>query len=277
MAMAATLYEPAMAVLVDLDPARRQRSIAVVTVAGGLASTVFAPLTVAVVARFGWRPGLAALGIAAGAITAGLHLALPATSGRARTTPDSAAPGARKPCGYRHLRLAQVLEQTASLAVTASFVALLTALAVPSVTAALVLSAMGLGKVAGRLALLGPRATSRRPALTAACNLAQVVALAVPFLSTTTPALLAAAVVVGAASGATTVLRPLLVVDLVGGDAFAFTNARLQRAASLSRAAGPAAVGLGATTVGWPVTWTLTLGLFVVAADRYRRIADDTC
>ena len=43
-AMAATLYEPAMAVLVALDPARRHRTLAVVTVAGGLASTVFAPL-----------------------------------------------------------------------------------------------------------------------------------------------------------------------------------------------------------------------------------------
>ena len=36
-AMAATLYEPAMAVLVALDPARRHRTLAVVTVAGGLA------------------------------------------------------------------------------------------------------------------------------------------------------------------------------------------------------------------------------------------------
>ncbi len=44
LAMAATLYEPAMAVLVALDPARRYRTLTVVTVAGGLASTVFAPL-----------------------------------------------------------------------------------------------------------------------------------------------------------------------------------------------------------------------------------------
>jgi MFS family permease len=43
-AMAATLYEPVMAVLVALDPARRYRTLTVVTVAGGLASTVFAPV-----------------------------------------------------------------------------------------------------------------------------------------------------------------------------------------------------------------------------------------
>ena len=273
LAMAASLYEPAMAVLVTLDPARRQRSLATVTVAGGLASTVFAPLTVAAVDLFGWRAGLAALAVAAGSATAALHLTLPSRTGGRDVPVGSVEPGNRRVCGYGHLRRAQLLEQSANLAVTASFVALLTALAVPAATAALVLGAMGLGKVAGRLTLLGPVSTERRPALTAACNLAQVAALAIPFATTTTSALVAAAVVVGAASGATTVLRPLLVVDLVGVDAFAATNASIQRAASLTRAAGPAAVGIGATTIGWPLTWAFTLGLFVVAADRYRRIA----
>lgn len=254
LAMAATLYEPAMAVLVTVDPARRQRSLATITVAGGLASTVFAPLTVAAVDCFGWRLGLAALAVAAGSATAALHLTLPPRTGGHVVPAGSIEPGGHRVCGYAHLRLAQLLEQSANLAVTASFVALLTARAVPASTAALVLGAMGLGKVAGRLTLLRPVSPEQRLSLTAACNLAQVAALAIPFVTTTTSALVAAAVVVGAASGATTVLRPLLVVDLVGIDAFAATNARIQRAASLTRAAGPAAVGIGATTIGWPLT-----------------------
>jgi MFS family permease len=276
LAMAATLHEPAMAILVTLDPARRQRSLATVTVAGGLASTVFAPLTVAAVDRLGWRVGLAGLAVAAGSATAALHLTLPPAGGPV-VADGPTDPGDHRVCGYGHLRLAQLLEQSANLAVTASFVAMLTALAVPAPTAAVVLGTMGLGKVAGRLALLGPVATERRPALAAACNLAQVVALAIPFVTTATPALVAAAVGVGAASGATTVLRPLLVVDLVGADAFAATNARIQRAAGLARAAGPAAVGIGAATIGWAPTWAFTLGLFIVAADRYRRIDPTGC
>ena len=65
-AMAATLYEPAMAVLVALDPARRYRTLAVVTVAGGFASTVFAPLGGWLVETLGWRQALAVLGVGGG-------------------------------------------------------------------------------------------------------------------------------------------------------------------------------------------------------------------
>ena len=72
-AMAATLYEPAMAVLVALDPARRYRTLAVVTVAGGLASTVFAPLGGWLVEELGWRQALAVLGVGGGLVTAFLH------------------------------------------------------------------------------------------------------------------------------------------------------------------------------------------------------------
>ena len=71
--MAVTLYEPAMAVLVALDPARRYRTLAVVTVAGGLASTVFAPLGGWLVDELGWRQALAVLGVGGGLVTAVLH------------------------------------------------------------------------------------------------------------------------------------------------------------------------------------------------------------
>ncbi|MGH9117880.1 MAG: MFS transporter, partial [Acidimicrobiales bacterium] len=73
LAMAATLYEPAMAVLVAIDPARRHRTLTAITVAGGLASTVCAPLGGALVDRFGWRTALIVLGLGGGALTATLH------------------------------------------------------------------------------------------------------------------------------------------------------------------------------------------------------------
>ncbi len=75
--------------------------------------------------------------------------------------------------------------------------------------------------------------------------------------------------VVGSASGATTVLRPLIVVDLVGAAPFAATNARIQRASTLARAAAPLVLGVAATAFGWPIAWAGCLAAFAVAGERY--------
>jgi predicted MFS family arabinose efflux permease len=53
--MALTLYEPAFAVLVEVWPRNYRRHMGVLTLAGGLASTVFWPLTHVLVAALGWR------------------------------------------------------------------------------------------------------------------------------------------------------------------------------------------------------------------------------
>jgi hypothetical protein len=57
-AMAMTLYEPAFAIIVRHHPRSQRRSIGVLTLAGGLASTVFWPLTYHLVAAMGWRETL---------------------------------------------------------------------------------------------------------------------------------------------------------------------------------------------------------------------------
>jgi MFS family permease len=72
-AMAATLYEPAIVVLAVLDSGRMRRTITAVTVAGGLASTVFVPLTQYLVETLDWRGAVAVLGAGGGAVTAALH------------------------------------------------------------------------------------------------------------------------------------------------------------------------------------------------------------
>jgi hypothetical protein len=132
---------------------------------------------------------------------------------------------------------------------------------------------MGIGKVAGRLLLLGP--WIRRVPLThlaSGCNVVQLTGLALPLVTTATGPLVVVAILVGAASGATTVLRPLLVVELVGAGPFAAVSGHLQRATTLARAAAPLAIGLGAASVGWPLTWTIALATFGIAAERYLRI-----
>ena len=135
---------------------------------------------------------------------------------------------------------------------------------------------MGLGKVAGRLLLLGPIVRRLQlGVLAAGCNVVQLAGLAVPLVTTTRAALFVASAIVGAASGATTVLRPLLVVDIVGPAPYAAVSAHLQRATTLARAGAPLAIGAGAAYLGWPVTWALALAAFGIATEQYLRLHSD--
>jgi predicted MFS family arabinose efflux permease len=269
-AMAATLYEPAMAVLVALDPARRYRTLTVVTVAGGLASTVFAPLGAWLVDTLGWRQALAVLGVGGGIVTALLHAAvLPAPHAHLAETQVAHRPAPTFDRRLRRLRRAVILEQAAMIATTAYLIALLVDRGVTLATASAALAVMGLGKVAGRLLLLGPVGRRSLTLLATVATVIQLGGLALPLAVTASAVLFPSMFVVGAASGATTVLRPLLVVDLVGAAPFAATNASIQRSSTFARAAAPLLLGAAVTAFGWPVAWAACLAAFALAAERY--------
>jgi hypothetical protein len=120
------------------------RRHSVLTAAGGLASTVFAPLTAALTDALGWRAAIAVLATAVSALTGIVHLCcLP---GRSARPPDLAA-GADHQApltrDLRPLRTAVLVEQTAYVATSAQLVGFLTARAVPLHTASAVLGTMG--------------------------------------------------------------------------------------------------------------------------------------
>lgn len=269
-AMAATLYDPAMAILVALDPGRRHRTIAAVTVAGGLASTVFAPLGGWLVDAVGWREAMAILGIGGGSFTLLLHsIALPPASAHAPETLVAPAPAPPVNRPLRQLRDAVLFEQAAMIATTAYLIGLLVDRGVTLGRASAALAVMGLGKVGGRVLLLGPVARRSLTALSALASVVQCVGLALPLAITHGAALFPAMAIVGAASGSTTVLRPLIVVELVGPAPFAATNARIQRTTTFARAGAPLALGLGITAFGWPVAWAAAVIGFALAGERY--------
>ncbi len=274
LAMAATLYEPAMALLVALDPARSHRTLALVTVAGGLASTVFAPLGGVLVDRHGWRAALVFLGVAGGTVTAAIHACVLPPATTVVVAPEPAPRALLQTRPVRRLRVALLFEQAAIVATTVHFIGLLADRGTSVALAGGALGIMGLGKVAGRLLLLRPVVhRAPLPSLAAGSNLVQLAGLAVPLASAARPALFVSAAVVGAASGATTVLRPLLVVELVGAAPYAAVSAHLQRATTVARAGAPLALGGGAAALGWPLAWTLAIAAFGAAAAGYVRLA----
>lgn len=274
LAMSAILYEPALVVLVALDPGRRHRTLTSVTVAGGLASTVFAPLGGALVDHLGWRAALVVLGIGGSACTGILHAFLlpPSRASMAPPTPKDQATWTRPLRPLRRLQSGVLFEQAAITATTAHLIGLLIAQGVGITKAGAVLGSVGIGKVAGRLLLLSPVPPGSLTALAAVCNVVQLAGLAVPLATTGTAVLAASAVTVGAASGASTILRPLIAVQLVGTEPFAAVSARIHRSTALARAGAPFAIGAGAAGVGWTPAWLAALACFWIAAWHYHGV-----
>ncbi len=72
-AMAATFYQPGFAALTRWWGEHRVRALTTVTLAGGLASTVFAPLTAAQAGHLSWRATYTALTVVLAAVTIPAH------------------------------------------------------------------------------------------------------------------------------------------------------------------------------------------------------------
>src|SRR5262245_36291127 len=73
LAMAATLYEPAFAAVVQWFTTERDRALLTLTLAAGLASTIFMPLEAWLLARLGWRGAIEVLAVVVGASTIPIH------------------------------------------------------------------------------------------------------------------------------------------------------------------------------------------------------------
>jgi len=72
-AMAATLYEPAFAAVVQWFPTGRERALLVVTLVAGFASTIFMPIEAWLLAKVGWRQALVVLAAVLAVTTVPLH------------------------------------------------------------------------------------------------------------------------------------------------------------------------------------------------------------
>lgn len=97
--MSLTLYEAAFATINREVAAAPRRAISTLTLFGGLASTIFWPLTLQLDGMFGWRATWLVFGIAQLAVCAPLHALLPARAGGAA---GARVPGAGLAEALRH-------------------------------------------------------------------------------------------------------------------------------------------------------------------------------
>jgi MFS family permease len=272
-AMAATFYQPAFAALTRWWGEDRVRALTIVTLAGGLASTAFAPLTAALAEHLSWRTTYAVLAVILAAVTVPTHaLALrapwpPAPQNSAhRTTTHSDSVIRSRP--FLMLAAALTLNGFAMYAVVIAIVPLLTERGASPTAAAWALGLGGAGQTLGRTLYTTlarhTGVTTRTVALIAAGG-ATTLALALtpgPY-----PLLLLLAITAGMVRGNLTLLQATAVTDRWGTTHYGRLSGLLAAPVTVASALAPfAGAALAAELGGYSTLFALLSAASLAAA-----------
>lgn len=257
---AATLYDPAFAVVARrVGPLQARGGITALTLWGGFASTVFIPLVQLLLDAVGWRDTLMILGAINILVAAVVNFAVIDPRADAPIAPprtQGEEPGSSA--------IAEVMRQPAFWALAIAFTAyavtfsgftfhaypLLIERGFDTHTVVSAIAIIGPAQVTGRIALwvLAPRAPMRVVgALTVAVF--PVAFLALEFMPPDFVWVALFGMVFGAVNGITTIVRGLVVPEMLTRRAYGAVNGALAVPATIARALAP---------VGMAMLWTLT-------------------
>ncbi|MDA0564375.1 MFS transporter [Streptomonospora sp. S1-112] len=267
-------YPPAFAALTAWFGSGRVRALTALTLAAGLSSTVFAPLTAALEAALGWRGAYGVLALVLLCVVLPLHaLAL--------TPPWRGGAGGAAGAG-RAVALRRVVADRAFLALTAALtlgafgvyavvvniVPLLQERGFGTTVAAWALGIGGIGQVLGRLAYapLERRAgvVGRAVAVLAACAATTALLAAVPG---PLALVLAVSLLAGVARGIFTLLQATAVADRWGTARYAALNGILHSPLMLAIALAPwAGAALAGALGGYPAMFAVLAAIGAAGA-----------
>lgn len=254
-AQSAVLYPPAFAVITRWYGLRRIGPLTTLTLVGGLASTVFAPLVAYLINQLGWRMSYLVMAGILAAITVPLHALF--LNGRWSDTPDSrpdenptaAIKVVTQSRQFITLQITMAIATFTLFAVTINIIPMFLDRGMSYSTAALALGLIGAGQVVGRIGYPQfARATTARvrTVVIFAAGAAGLWALALvpgPFWLLVTIAVLA-----GAVRGCHTLLQATAVSDRWGTTNFGAINgvftAPMTFVGAFAPVAGPAVAGL---------------------------------
>ncbi len=263
-AMAGTLYPPAFAALTRWSGAARVSALTALTLVAGLSSTVFAPLTAALMAHLSWRQTYLVLAVLLAVVTVpahafGLNLPWPEVTPVPASEADLDTTGV-DPAAVARSRTFVVLSIAITLAAFGFYaglinlVPLLLARGLSESTAALALGLGGAGQVAARLGYGGlTRRTSLRTRTFVVLLAGAGTTAALALLPGPAPLLIVGAVLAGCARGIFTLLSATAVSDRWGIHHYGRLNGLLSAPMTLAIAIAPAAgAGLAALVGGYP-------------------------
>ncbi len=257
-AAAMLLYEPAFAVIYASFESNARKAITALTLVAGFASTVFWPLTQALVSGLGWRHTLLALGILNLAICLPLHTALLPPRG-AQRAPRDALRGASRPTAKQSRGLGEILRTKSFWLLAFAFTANILAFSALSVHLIPLLQEKGFAPMHAvwLAAMVGPmQVTGRLIEFTVGRRFSPesvgLVALALlPFalvaLMLASSSLwmgFAFAVLYGASNGVMTIIRATMPAEMFGRDHYGAVNGALAAPVIGTRAAGPLVASL---------------------------------
>ncbi|RPK79199.1 MFS transporter [Streptomyces sp. ADI98-10] len=272
LAMAGTFYQPAFAALTRWWAPDHVRALTVVTLAGGLASTVFAPLTAALADHLSWRATYAVLALILAVVTIPAHaLALKAP------WPEPSAPtaphidgGAEKVARTRPFRLLAATLTLSAFAVSAAVIALVPLMTERGYTSTEAAWALGLGGAGQTLGRTLYATLARRTSPTArTVTLVGLGALTTAALAVTPgpyALLLALSVAAGTVRGNLTLLQATAVTDRWGTTHYGRLSGLLAAPTTTASAVAPFAGAAIAAPLGGHPQLFIALAAVSVAA-----------
>lgn len=255
-AMAAVLYSPVFALLTRRFPNDFRRAIITLTFLGGLASTVFIPLTAWLMQVLGWRDALLGLALLHLLVCAPLHwLTLRGAPVPPRLVAQHAvdhASGLRpllRSAPFLLVGIFTVLMMSVTVAIPAHMVSLLRENALPEFWVIALPAAIGVMQVLGRLLLFFfehhadlHRVNRLVPLL---IPLGVLVLLLAPMTGAWRVAVVALFVLIyGLGNGMLTIVKGTAIAEYVSRDHVATLNGALGVPLALARAAAPLLLGL---------------------------------
>ncbi len=252
------LYEPAFAVIAAWFRHNRGTAMAIVTFVAGFASTIFVPLTDALLVAFGWRQAVLTLGLILGAITIPLHcLVLRRRPSDLGLAPDG-KPELAEPAREKSLELGRVLRSRYFWILTLGFafstfslyairfhiIPLMISIGIHPSSAAIASGAIGVTQVLGRLffAPLERRFSSKTMAIGVFALAA--VSLALLMLGNTMFIMILFVALFGMAIGTHTLTRPLMVADSYDTAFFGRINSAMVIFVTIAITIAPFAAGV---------------------------------
>ncbi|MDF3305098.1 MFS transporter [Rhodococcus sp. T2V] len=270
-AMGAVLYPPAFAALTRWYGDKYVKALMILTLAAGMASTVFAPLTAALVDRYDWRATYLVLAAILAIITVPGHLL-----GLRGRWPHPPAPAGDHPVDHRDasrsrafaaLVVALSLGAFAAFAGVFNLVPLLIEQGFSPSLAALTLGLGGAGQVLGRLGYLpiAARTTARTRIVVILAAIAASTALL--GIVTSVVALIAVAIGAGLVRGIFTLIQATAITDRWGATHYGRLNGLMSAPVVIVMALAPSAgTALSAWTVSYAHAYLILAALAVVAA-----------
>jgi predicted MFS family arabinose efflux permease len=253
LATSAILYEPAFVAVVQWFEHHRERALLTLTLAAGLASTIFMPIEAWLVTRVGWRATLLTLGIVLGIVTIPLHAAMlrPAPRPTRRTPSDvpiPAIPGASlaeasRTATFWVLAVAFVIGNFATVSVTVHLIPYLVDRGYGPAFAAATIGWMGAMQLPGRVFFVPIARWLGARWVTASIFIAQaggVLVITLVWLSGVGPVI----VLLGAANGMATLARATVVAEVFGSRHYGSIAGALAVGANGARAIGPVGASL---------------------------------